>query len=65
MPKIEKKPDLKPIQMEAKTAIPAVKQAKPAVISPPAQSRADCGDAGADAQAHPSTAPSTWVKLLV
>jgi TonB family protein len=34
-PKPEPKPDLKPIQLEAKVALPAIKEAKPAVILAP------------------------------
>jgi TonB family protein len=35
MPKPEPKPDMKPIQMEAKVTMPAIKEAKPAVILAP------------------------------
>ncbi len=35
MPKVEPKPDLKPLQMEAKVALPVVKMAKPAIILAP------------------------------
>jgi len=58
MPKIEKKPDLKPIQMEAKTALPVVKVAKPAIILAPQPKAALTAAAPAQvAQAHPSTTP--------
>ena len=58
MPKIEKKPDLKPIQMEAKVALPAVKAAKPAVILAPQPKAALTAAMPAQVpQAHPSTAP--------
>src|ERR1700723_447692 len=35
VPKPEPKPELKPIQMEAKVVMPAVKEAKPAIILAP------------------------------
>jgi TonB family protein len=58
MPKIEKKPDLKPLQMEAKTALPVVKQARPAIILAPQPKAALTAAAPAQvAQAKPSTAP--------
>jgi TonB family protein len=58
MPKIEKKPDLKPIQMETKAVLPEVKAAKPAVILAPQPKAALTAAAPAQvAQAHPSTTP--------
>ncbi len=58
MPKIEKKPDLKPLQMEAKTALPTVKQAKPSIILAPQPKAALTAAAPAQVpQAKPSTAP--------
>jgi TonB family protein len=58
MPKIEKKPDLKPVQMEAKTTIPTVKQAKPSIILAPQPKAALTAAAPAQVpQAKPSTAP--------
>jgi TonB family protein len=58
MPKIEKKPDLKPVQMEAKTALPTVKQAKPSIILAPQPKAALTAAAPAQVpQAKPSTAP--------
>jgi TonB family protein len=58
MPKIEKKPDLKPIQMEAKTALPVVKAAKPSIILAPQPKAAITAAAPAQVpQAHPSTTP--------
>lgn len=58
MPKIEQKPDLKPVQMEAKATLPVVKAAKPAIILAPQPKAALRAAAPAQvAQAHPSTAP--------
>jgi len=58
MPKIEPKPDLKPVQMEAKQALPTVKAAKPSVILAPQPKAALTAAAPAQTpQAHPSTAP--------
>lgn len=58
MPKIEQKPDLKPVQMEAKAAVPVVKAAKPAIILAPQPKAALRAAAPAQVpQAHPSTAP--------
>jgi TonB family protein len=58
MPKIEKKPDLKPMQMEAKTTVPVVKEAKPAIILAPQPKAALTAAAPAQVpQARPSTAP--------
>ena len=58
MPKIEKKPDLKPIQMETKAVLPEVKAAKPAVILAPQPKAALTAAAPAQTpQAHPSTTP--------
>ena len=59
LPKPEPKPDLKPIQMEAKVNLPPVKAGKPVVILAP-QPKAALAAAAAPAQtpqAHPSTAP--------
>jgi TonB family protein len=58
MPKIEKKPDLKPIQMEAKQALPQIKAAKPSIILAPQPKAALTAAMPAQTpQAHPSTAP--------
>jgi TonB family protein len=58
MPKIEKKPDLKPVQMEAKTVLPTVKAAKPSIILAPQPKAALTAAAPAQVpQAKPSTAP--------
>jgi TonB family protein len=57
MPK-EPKPDLKPVHMEAKAALPVIKQAKPAIILAPQPKAALTAAAPAQVpQAHPSTAP--------
>ena len=40
MPKIEPKPDMKPIEMESKVNVPVVKAAKPAVVLAPQIGRA-------------------------
>jgi TonB family protein len=58
MPKIEKQPDLKPIKMEAKQALPQLKAAKPSIILAP-QPKAVLAAAmpAQTPQAHPSTAP--------
>jgi len=58
LPKPEPKPDLKPVQMEAKLALPAIKPAKPAVILAPQPKAALT--AAMPAQSHdvkPSTKP--------
>jgi TonB family protein len=58
MPKVEPKPDLKPLQMEAKVALPVVKMAKPAIILAPQPKAALTAAAPAQvAQIKPSTAP--------
>ncbi|HEY3706781.1 MAG TPA: TonB family protein [Terracidiphilus sp.] len=58
VPKPEPKPEVKPIQMEAKVALPVVKQAKPAIILAPQPKAALTAAAPAQvAQAHPSTTP--------
>jgi len=58
MPKIEPKPDLKPVQMEAKVALPVEKLARPAVILAPQPKAALTAAAPAQvAKAKPSTAP--------
>jgi TonB family protein len=59
MPKPEPKPELKPIQMEAKLALPTIKEAKPSVILAP-QPKAAMAAAAMPAQDNkvkPSTAP--------
>lgn len=59
VPRLEPKPEPKPIQMEAKINLPAMKAAKPAVILSP-QPKAALSAAAAPAQSpqvHPSTAP--------
>jgi TonB family protein len=59
MPKPEPKPDLKPIQVEAKLAMPIIKEAKPAVILSP-QPKSALAAAAMPAQDNhqkPSTAP--------
>jgi TonB family protein len=59
MPKPEPKPELKPIQMEAKLAMPVIKEAKPAVILSP-QPKSALAAAAMPAQDNhqkPSTAP--------
>jgi TonB family protein len=59
IPRPEPKPDLKPIQIEAKIALPAIKAAKPAVILAP-QPKAALAAAAMPAQDNrvkPSTAP--------
>lgn len=58
MPKVEPKPDLKPLQMETKVALPEVKAAKPAIILAPQPKAALTAAAPAQvAQVKPSTAP--------
>jgi len=58
LPKPEPKPETKPIVMEAKVALPVVKQAKPSVVLAPQPKAALKAAAPAQvAQAHPSTAP--------
>ena len=59
MPKPEPKPDLKPIQMEAKLAMPVIKEAKPAVILSPQPKSALAAAAmpAQDNRQKPSTAP--------
>jgi TonB family protein len=57
-PKVEPKPDLKPVQMEAKLNVPVVKSAKPAIILAPQPKAALTAAAPAQvAQVKPSTAP--------
>jgi len=59
IPRPEPKPDLKPIQMEAKVTVPVIKMAKPAIILAP-QPKQALAVAAAPAlvpQAKPSTAP--------
>ncbi len=58
MPKVEPKPDTKPIQMEAKTNVPVVKAAKPSIILAPQPKAALTAAAPAQTpQAKPSTSP--------
>jgi TonB family protein len=58
MPKIEQKPDLKPIQMEAKQVLPVIKAARPSVIEAPQPKAVLMAAAPAQVpQAHPSTTP--------
>ena len=58
MPKIEPKPDLKPVHMETKVALPVVKAAKPAIILAPQPKAALTAAAPAQVtQVKPSTAP--------
>jgi TonB family protein len=58
MPRVEPKPDLKPIHMEAKQALPIVKAAQPSIILAPQPKAALTAAAPAQVpQAHPSTAP--------
>lgn len=58
MPRIEKKPDLKPVQMEAKAALPVIKAARPSIILAPQPKAALRAAAPAQVpQAHPSTTP--------
>lgn len=59
LPKPEPKPEVKPIQLEAKLNVPVIKQAKPAIVLAP-QPKAALAAAAAPAQvaqAKPSTAP--------
>ena len=58
MPRVEPKPDVKPIQMEAKTALPVMKAAKPSIILAPQPKAALTAAAPAQTpQLKPSTAP--------
>ena len=58
LPKIEPKPALKPIEMEAKLTVPQMKAAKPAIILAPQPKAALSAAAPAlTPQAHPSTTP--------
>lgn len=58
MPRIEPKPEPKPIQMEAKMAMPTVKAARPSIILAPQPKAALTAAAPAQVpQAHPSTTP--------
>jgi TonB family protein len=58
LPKPEPKPEVKPIQMEAKLKVPVLKDAKPSVILAPQPKAALTAAAPAQvAQAHPSTTP--------
>lgn len=58
LPKPERKPEVKPIEMEAKVKVPVIKQAKPAIILAPQPKAALTAAAPAQVvQAHPSTTP--------
>jgi TonB family protein len=58
MPRIEKRPDLKPLQMETQAALPTIKEAKPSIILAPQPKAALTAAAPAqEPQAKPSTAP--------
>ncbi|MFZ0744700.1 MAG: TonB family protein [Terracidiphilus sp.] len=58
MPKVEPKPALKPIQMEAKLTVPAIRTAKPSIILAPQPKAALRAAAPAQVpQVKPSTAP--------
>ena len=58
MPRPEPKPDLKPIQMEAKVNLPAIKDAKPSVIlAPQPKAALTAAMPAQDSHVKPSTAP--------
>src|ERR1035438_2710756 len=58
MPRPEPKPDLKPIQMEAKVDLPAIKDAKPSVIlAPQPKAALTAAMPAQDSHVRPSTAP--------
>lgn len=58
LPKPEPKPEVKPIQMEAKVNVPQIKAAKPAIVLAPQPKAALTAAMPAQVpQAHPSTAP--------
>lgn len=58
MPKIEPKPDVKPVELESKVQVPVVKAAKPAIVLAPQPKAALTAAAPAQvAQVKPSTAP--------
>jgi TonB family protein len=58
LPKPEPKPDLKPIQMEAKLAMPAIRPAKPAVIlTPQPKAALTAAMPAQDKSVKPSTKP--------
>ncbi|HEY2859776.1 MAG TPA: TonB family protein [Terracidiphilus sp.] len=58
LPKPEPKPEVKPIQMEAKLKMPVVKEARPSIILAPQPKAALTAAAPAQVpQAHPSTSP--------
>ena len=58
MPRPEPKPDLKPIQMEAKLALPTIKEAKPSVIlAPQPKAALTAAMPAQDSHVRPSTAP--------
>jgi TonB family protein len=58
MPRVEPKPDLKPVQLEAKVTMPVIKAAKPSIVLAPQPKAALTAAAPAQtAQLRPSTAP--------
>ncbi len=58
LPKIEPKPEIKPVEMEAKLKMPEIKMAKPAITLAPQPKAALAAAAPAQTpQQHPSTAP--------
>jgi TonB family protein len=58
MPKVEPKPDVKPVELESKLQMPVVKAAKPAIVLAPQPKAALTAAAPAQvAQVKPSTAP--------
>jgi len=58
IPRPEPKPDLKPIQMEAKLALPTIKEAKPSVIlAPQPKAALTAAMPAQDSHVKPSTAP--------
>jgi TonB family protein len=58
MPKVEPKPDVKPVELESKLQVPVVKAAKPAIVLAPQPKAALTAAAPAQvAQIKPSTAP--------
>jgi len=58
VPRPEPKPDLKPIQMEAKLALPTIKEAKPSVIlAPQPKAALTAAMPAQDSHVKPSTAP--------
>jgi TonB family protein len=58
MPRQQPKPDLKPIQMEAKVTLPTIKEAKPSVIlAPQPKAALTAAMPAQDSHVKPSTAP--------